>query len=180
MRNKEINTKEIILITLACLAMAVGSYTFFTHKDTRFEAVDLTNRAEGKEVEDYFVEKLGMNSTEAKKIADEGVSFYITGNTTLDAIVSNLHYHGLVKDEKAFREALTKTADTLPGKENAIKVGNNTIDIHAYYGLKKGLTAWQVADVLLNHPSYLRGEEYNYIFMPGEYYYDAAQKTPAR
>lgn len=180
MRNKKINIKEIILITLACLTVAVGSYAFFTHKDTRFEAVDLANRTEGKEVEDYFVDKLGMNPQEAKKIADEGVSFYITGTTNLDAIISNLHYYGLVKDEKAFREALIKTKDTLPGKENAIKVGNNAIDIHAYYGLKKGLTAWEVADVLLNHPVYLRGEEYNYMFMPGEYYGDAAQRTPAR
>ena len=180
MRNKKINIKEIILITLACLAVAVGSYAFFTHKDIKFAAVDPANRTEGKEVEDYFVDKLRMNSQEAKKFADEGVSFYITGTTNLDAIISNLHYYGLVKDERAFREALEKTKDTLPGNENAIKVGNNTIDIHAYYGLKKGLTAWQVADVLLNHPVYLRGEEYNYMFMPGEYYYDAVQKTPAR
>lgn len=180
MRNKKVNIKEIILIALACLVVAFGSYAFFTHKNTKFQAVDLANRTEGKEVEDYFVDKLGMNSDEAKKTADEGVSFYITGNTTLDAVISNLHYYGLVKDEKAFREALEKTKDTLPGKENAIKVGNNTIDIHAYYGLKKGLTAWEVADVLLNHPVYLRGEEYNYMFMPGEYYGDAAQRTPAR
>jgi hypothetical protein len=137
MRNKKVNIKEIILIALACLVVAAGSYVIFTHKDSRFEAVDLTNRAEGKEVEDYFVDKLGMNGEEAKKFADQGVSFYITGTTNLDAIISNLHYYGLVKDEKAFREALVKTKDTLPGNENAIKVGNNTIDIHAYYGLKK-------------------------------------------
>src|SRR5579859_6815919 len=111
MRNKKVNIKEIILIAIACLVVAAGSYAIFSHKDSRFEAVDLVNRTEGKEVEDYFVDKLGMNAEEAKKIANEGVSFYITGTTNLDAIISNLHYYGLVKDEKAFREALVKTKD---------------------------------------------------------------------
>lgn len=169
MRKLKANIKEIILIALGCLVVASGSYAYFSNKDSKFLAVEPFNRSQGKEIEDYFIDKLNMNPTEAKQFADQGVSFYVTGGTTLNAIISNLHYYGLVRDEKAFREALEKTKDTLPGKENAIKVGSNTIDVNAYYGLKKGLTAWQVADVLLNYPTYLRGNEYNYMFMPGEY-----------
>lgn len=179
MRNKKIKIKEIIFITLACLAVVVGSYAFFTHKNARFEAVDLANRTEEKEVEDYFIDKLNVKPEEAKKLADEGVSFYITGKTTLDTVISNLHYYGLVKDDKALKEALEKTKDTVPGHEDALKIGSGTVDINAYYGLKKGLTAWQVANVLLNHPVYLRGNDYNYMFMPGQYYADATD-SPAR
>lgn len=142
-------------------------------------AVDYLNRNEGKEVEDYFIDKLNIKPEEAKKLADEGVSFYITSKTTLDTVISNLHYYGLVKDDKALKEALEKTKDTVPGHEDALKIGGGTVDINAYYGLKKGLTAWQVADVLLNHPVYLRGNDYNYMFMPGQYYADATD-SPAR
>jgi len=167
MKDKAKTIKEAILITLACIAIAGASYLYFSHKQTNFNPVDLISRTDGKNIEDYFVEKLGMTYEEAKPLADLGVSFYITENTTLDGIVGNLHYYGLVKDEKAFREALEKTKDTTPGKEGAIKVGNNTIDINAYYGLKKGLTAWEVADIMVNQPTYLKGTKYNYIFMPG-------------
>ncbi|QLG69724.1 MAG: hypothetical protein CH104c_0493 [Candidatus Woesebacteria bacterium] len=116
-----------------------------------------------------------MTAEEARKNAENGVSFYVTENTTLDGIIGNLYYYGFVKDEAALREALAKTKDITPGKEGAIaiptsdpdKEGINTIDINAYYGLKKGMTAWEIADILLNQPTYLQGRTYNYLFMPG-------------
>lgn len=158
---------RIILLTIALIAVAAGSYAYFSFRQGKFNPPDLVNRTEGKEIEDYFVEKLGMTYEEAKPLADNGVSFYVTENTTLDGIMGNLYYYGLVKDEKAFREALEKTKDTTPGREGAIKVGNGTIDVNAFYGLKRGLTAWEVADIMLNQANYLQGTEYNYLFMPG-------------
>lgn len=159
---------EIITITIALLLIVAGSYAYFSYRQGRFSPPDLLNRTEGKEIEDYFIEKMGMTAEEAKENAKNGFSFYITDNTTLDGIIGNLYYYGIVKDEKAFREALEQTKDTTPGKTNAIKVGKNgTIDINAYYGLNKGMTAWEVADILLNQPTYLQGTTYNYMFMPG-------------
>jgi hypothetical protein len=120
-----------------------------------------------KKIENYFIDTLKMTPEEAKKFADIGVSFYVTKNTTLDGIVGNLTYYGLVKDEKALRYALENTKDTTVGKDDAIKVGRNgTVDL-GYYGLSRNMDAWQIADALLNNPHPI-GVEYNYLFMPGD------------
>ncbi len=171
----------IIAIAVALLLVIAGSYAYFSYRQGRFNPPDLLNRTQGKEIEDYFMEKLGMTATEAKENAKNGFSFYITDNTTLDGIIGNLYYYGIVKDEKAFREALEQTKDTTPGRKNAIRVGKNgTIDISAYYGLKKGMTAWEVADILLNQPTYLQGTTYNYLFMPGIPKKDMPNERPAK
>lgn len=120
-----------------------------------------------KKIESYFIDTLKMTPQEAKKFTDIGVSFYVTKDTTLDGIIGNLAYYGLVKDEKALRYALENTKDTTLGKDDAIKVGKNgTIDL-GYYGLSRNMDTWQIADALLNNPHPI-GTQYNYIFMPGD------------
>lgn len=126
-----------------------------------------------KNVEDYFVEKLRMSPEEAintrspSKGNDGNVSLRLSDNTTLEALVSNLHTYGFIRDEKAFLYALKNTKDTIPGKTNAIKVGKTgTIDVGSYYKISEDMDAWQLADVLLNKPTYLAFDEYGYMFMP--------------
>ncbi len=180
MKSRTKRLAEIITIAIALLLVVAGSYAYFSYRQGRFNPPDLLNRTQGKEVEDYFIEKMGMTAEEAKENAKNGFSFYVTNNTTLDGIIRNLYYYGIVKNEKAFREALEQTKDTKPGREGAIKVGKNgTIDISAYYGLKEGLTAWEVASVLLNQPTYLQGTTYNYLFMPGGLKKDMPAERPA-
>lgn len=125
-----------------------------------------------KKVEDYFVEKLRMSEKEANEIrtkdgSDGKIVLRVTKNMTLEALISNLNYYGFVKDQKAFEYALTHTKDIKIGKENSIKVGKTgTIDINASYRISEDMSAWQIANVLLNDPSYFNYDEYNYMFMP--------------
>lgn len=165
MSNKKI--KEILIIVLGCLVIAIGSYFYFSYRMKGDFHIPIFN-SNNKEVDDYFIEKLGMPAEEAKKFADNEFSFYITKDTTLDATINNLQDYGLIKDKETLRKALEQAKDNLPGKPDALKVGNNTIDINAYYQLRKGLTTQQVTDILLNVPVYLQGDQYNYIFMPNE------------
>lgn len=62
---------------------------------------------------------------------------------------------------------LGTTSDTTPGKEGAIKAGNNTIDTQTSYYLNYNMTDEEIADTLLNkgklEPNFTR---YNYLFMP--------------
>jgi hypothetical protein len=44
--------------------------------------------------------------------------------------------------------------DTNPGRENALKVGDNTIDREARYTISQSMTAWQIAEILLNQGVY--------------------------
>lgn len=78
------------------------------------------------------------------------VDFTIGKNFTLEAVVGDLHYYNFIKDENAFRYALVHTKDNNPGRENALKAGNNTIDREARYTISQSMTAWQIADILLN------------------------------
>ncbi len=125
-----------------------------------------------KKVEDYFVEKLHMTSQDAKdsrslsKGNDGKINLRLTQGTTLPALLSNLEYYGFVRDQKALEYALEHTADTLPGRTYALKAGNNTVDLYASYSISEDMTAWEIADQLLNHPSYFAYDEYGYMFMP--------------
>src|SRR5690606_25170601 len=117
------------------------------------------------------VESLRMTPQEAQAVRskpgnDGTVMLRIRENTTLEALVSNLEYYGFVRDKQALRYALENTTDTLPGKANPIKVGDNTIDIWSSYRISENMTAWEIADQLLNHPTYFSFDEYNYMFMP--------------
>lgn len=126
-----------------------------------------------KKVENYFVENLRMTPEEAKEVRslDKGndgkISLRLTDKTTLQAVVGNLHYYGFIRDEKAFMYALGNTEDTVVGKANALKVGKNgTIDLAASYRISENMDAWQIANELLNKPSYFAFDEYGYMFMP--------------
>jgi hypothetical protein len=129
-----------------------------------------------KRIEDYFVNDMRIPLDEAEKYADVGVSFYVRKDSTLDGIVGNLAYYGIVRDEGTLRYALKQTKDTVPGKDGAIKVDDDkTIDL-AVYGLSRNMDTWQVADALLNKPHYVDLAIYTYLFMPG----DPADRTGPR
>lgn len=119
---------------------------------------------DGKTVADYFIEKLRISPSEAQKAAQDGANFYVSDAMTLDALVSNLHYYGFVRDEEALLYALENTEDHVPGQENTIVIGENSID-RGYYSLGPNMTAWEVAEVLLNEPKESK-IDYGYMFMP--------------
>ena len=78
------------------------------------------------------------------------IEFTISKDKTLMAVSGDLHYYGFIKDEGAFQYALEHTKDTKLGNETSIKIGNNTIDREARYTISQSMTAWQIANVLLN------------------------------
>lgn len=125
-----------------------------------------------KRVEDYFVERLHMTPQEASEIrskpsVDGTVDLRISTNVTLDGLVGNLHYYGFIRDESTFRYALEHTKDTTPS-DKAIKVGKDgTIDTNAEYRISENMSAWELAELLLNKPAgHFSFDEYNYFFMP--------------
>lgn len=125
-----------------------------------------------KKVEDYFIERLRMTPQEASEIrskpgVDGTVDLRITPNVTLDGLVGNLYYYGFIRDEKSFRYALQNTKDSTPN-DQAIRVSKNgTIDTNAEYRISENMSAWELADILLNKPAgYFSFDEYNYFFMP--------------
>lgn len=125
-----------------------------------------------KKVEDYFVERLRMTPQEASGIrskpgVDGTVDLRINTNVTLEALVGNLYYYGFVKDENTLRYALEHTKDITPS-DKAIKVGSTgTIDTNAEYRISENMSAWEIADILLNRPvGHFAFDEYNYFFMP--------------
>ena len=87
---------------------------------------------------------------EAPRQKAPSIEFTISKDKTLMAVSGDLHYYGFIKDENAFQYALEHTKDTKPGNETSIKIGNNTIDREARYTISQSMTAWQIADVLLN------------------------------
>jgi hypothetical protein len=78
------------------------------------------------------------------------IEFTISKDKTLMAVVGDLHYYGFIKDESAFQYALEHTKDTKSGNGTSIKIGNNTIDRESRYTISQSMTAWQIANVLLN------------------------------
>lgn len=125
-----------------------------------------------KKVEDYFIERLNMSPQEASEIrrrpgVDGKVNLRINANVTLDGLVGNLHYFGFVRDEDTLRFALKNTKDTSPS-EQAITVGESgSIDVNAEYRISEDMSAWEIADILLNKPdSHFSYDEYGYFFMP--------------
>ncbi|AHB40793.1 MAG: hypothetical protein ACD_22C00115G0002 [uncultured bacterium] len=162
---------KIIVISSALLLLAAAFFYFSKPNDDNFKAPG-RDWESAKKVEDYFVERLNMPTEEAASIrkkpgVDGTVDLRINTNVTLDGLVGNLYYYGFIRDEKAFRYALEHTKDTTPN-DKAIKVGNNgTIDQNAEYRISEDMTAWDLADVLLNKPTgHFPYDEYNYFFMP--------------
>jgi len=78
------------------------------------------------------------------------VKFRVAKENTLMAVTGNLHYYGFVKDEEALKYALLHTKDNTPGREGALKVGNNTIDTETAYDISQTMSAWEIARILLN------------------------------
>lgn len=127
------------------------------------------NWSSPKKVEDYFVEKLRFSQSDLERQKEsETVDFRPGNNSTLEAIVSNLHYYGFIRSEKAFKYALEHTKDTTKGNPGALLAGaNGSIDITASYRISENMTAWELADILLNKSHYFGpGDEYGYMFMP--------------
>jgi hypothetical protein len=91
---------------------------------------------------------------EAPRQNTQPVEFTIGKDFTLEAVIGDLHYYDFIKDEDVFKYALEHTKDNTLGKENAIKVGNNTIDREARYTISQSMTAWEIADILLNQGDY--------------------------
>ncbi len=91
-----------------------------------------------------------QNKFDSPKKTAPTVKYRVSKDTTLMAVIGNLHYYGFIKDEKAFQYALEHTKDTNAGRGGAIKVNSNTIDTQAVYEISQGMNAWQMAEVLLN------------------------------
>lgn len=122
-----------------------------------------------KKVEDYFVEKLRFTQDDLdQQKQNETVDFRPGKDSTLEAVISNLKYYGFIRSEKAFKYALENTKDTTPGNPGALTVGNNgSIDLVASYRISENMTAWELADTLLNKSHYFGpSDEYGYMFMP--------------
>lgn len=82
------------------------------------------------------------------------IEFTISKDMTLDAVIGDLQYYDFIKDKEAFRYALEHAKDTNPGKDNSLKAGNNTIDREARYSISQSMTAWEIADILVNEGEY--------------------------
>jgi len=93
-------------------------------------------------------------SFEAPRKESMTIEFTVSKDMALAAITGDLFYYGFIKDETALKYALENTKDTKPGGNEAVKVGDNTIDREARYRLSQSMTAWQIADVLLNSGEY--------------------------
>ena len=101
-----------------------------------------------------FTYKNWQNKFGAPRQNTPDIEFTIRKDTSLEAVVSNLKYYDFIKDEDTFRYALKKTKDTAIGNENSLKIGNNTINKEAIYTISQSMTAWEIADILLNKGEY--------------------------
>jgi len=97
----------------------------------------------------YFT-KSRQSKFEAPRENAQVVQFRIGKEATLIGVVSNLRYYGFIKDEDALKYALGHAEDATPGQEGAIKVGSNTINTQTTYEISQAMSAWELADVLLN------------------------------
>lgn len=183
MNKKIISLKRPFLIVLSLVAVTLTAIYL-----TRFATKPLTtvsqpadelflapgrNWDSEKKVEAYFIENLHMTPDEANAIrskpgVDGKVMLRIREHTTLEALLSNLEYYGFVRDKEALRYALEHSTDndTAEGKAPPLVIGNNTIATWAYYRISEDMTAWEIAEELLNHPTHFSFDQYNYTFMP--------------
>lgn len=164
--------KKLLLIFVALIVIGLG-YVFWQKQVNKIPEDDF--KAPGKswpsskKVEDYFVEKLRFTQSDLdRQKQSETVDFRPGKGSTLDAIVSNLHYYGFIRSEKALMYTLGHTTDNTKGNPDALIVGNSgSIDIVASYRISENMTAWEMADTLLNKSRYFGpSDEYGYMFMP--------------
>lgn len=166
------NMNRLVLVLVILGIASLFAYRFFSKPSEDNFFAPGKDWDSPKKVENYFVETLRMTVEEADAIrnrpgVDGTVDLRISTNTTLDGLVGNLYYYGFIRDETAFRYSLIHTKDTTP-YEKAIKVGSTgSIDQNAEYRISENMSAWELADILLNKPSgHFAFDEYNYFFMP--------------
>jgi hypothetical protein len=168
-------TNKYLIVTLGViLLIALSTFGYFKltkPNEENFKAPGKTWNSP-KKVESYFVEHMHMTSQEANEIrskpgVDGKVNLRIDTNVTLEGLISNLYYYGFVRNENTLRFTLEHTKDTTPN-DKSIKVGKEgTIDTNAEYRISENMSAWEIADILLNKPSgHFTYDEYNYFFMP--------------
>lgn len=121
------NFKKLIYLSLFIAVLGLGSLLWYKNWQSRFEAP--------------------RHNTQA-------VEFTISKDMTLDAVIGDLQYYDFIKDKEAFRYALEHAKDTNPGKDNSLKVGNNTVDREARYSISQSMTAWEIADILVSKGEY--------------------------
>lgn len=156
----------IIVIILLIAAVLLPKTNKIPEND--FKAPTMTWNSP-KKVEDYFVSNLRMTPEDLKRLEGRTkASFYVTKDSSLQGIIGNLTYYGFARNEKALQFALEHSQDKTLGNEGAIKVGSTgTIDISAFYEVSENMTAWELADTLLNKPHYIDAQgDYGYLFMP--------------
>jgi len=160
-----------LLISFVVIGVFVSGFIYLN--STKIPADDF--KAPGKswnsprKVEDYFIEKLRFTQSDLERQKQsETVDFRPGKGSTLEAIISNLQYYGFIRNEKALMYALENTKDTTQGNLGALSVGKNgSIDIVASYRISENMTAWKLADILLNNGHYFGpSDEYGYMFMP--------------
>lgn len=159
-----------VLTFLLMVAVLVFAYWLKTNQIPKsyFEA-PTKNWSSSKKVGDYFREKLNFTEKDfERQKQNDTVDFRLYGGSTLEAIISNLKYYGFIKNEKALLYALENTEDKTQGHDESLSVGKNgSIDIYASYRISENMTAWEMADTLLNKSTYFgKGDPYNYMFMP--------------
>lgn len=162
--------KSLLILIILVLVLGIGTSVFFRNQilSDDFKA-PTKNWKSAKKVEDYFVEKLHFTQSDLERQKQsETVDFRPGKGSTLEAIVSNLKYYGFIRSEKAFMYAMEHTIDTTNGNQGAVIVGKNgTLDTNASYRISENMTAWELADTLLNKSHYFgENDEYHYMFMP--------------
>jgi hypothetical protein len=161
--------KHFVVIILIIVGISVATYLNFNKIPNEDFKAPGKSWQSPKKVEDYFVEKLRFTQSDLERQKQsETVDFRPGKGSTLDAIISNLNYYGFIRSEKALRYALENTKDTTQGNLGSLSVGKNgSIDIVASYRISENMTAWELADTLLNKGHYFGpNDEYNYMFMP--------------
>ena len=151
---------------IGILLLLAGGYLYL---NTHTSSQNYFPPQQRKTVESYFMEHMQARPEEAKTMAANGVDLRVSKDTALMGIVGNLYYYGFIDDEEEFNKLLTTTKDTTPGKEGAIKAGNNTIDTSSSYYINYQMTDQEIADTLLNKGRYSeKFNDYNYLFMPSQ------------
>ena len=102
----------------------------------------------------FLLYKNWQNKFGAPRQNAPNIEFTIRKDTTLEAVISDSAYYGFIKDEKAFRFALTHSKDMSTGRSGGLIIGKNTIDREAKYTISQSMTAWEIADILLNKGEY--------------------------
>lgn len=167
MKFKNILTIIVIILIFVVLGSVYWSKTNQIPKED-FEA-PTKNWSSPKKVDDYFKEKLNFTEKDfERQRQDDTVDFRLYGESTLEAVISNLQYYGFIRNEKALLYALENTEDKTQGYDEALMVGKKgSIDIYASYRISENMTAWEIAETLLNKGTYFgKGDPYNYMFMP--------------